>query len=100
MPRRTGRLGNFFTESSRYSESHGVRIGMRTARAERLLHQLVYVGCEEDIHLGGMRGLTVAFTDGKARRMRRSQVLHLIGGHVFAFALHGGRSEVGVFDCL
>jgi hypothetical protein len=55
--RRTGRLGNFYTESSRFSERHGVRIGMHTAKAERLLHQLVYVGCEEDIRLGGMRGL-------------------------------------------
>ena len=55
--RRTGRLGNFYTQSSRFSERHGVRIGMHTAKAERLLHQLVYVGCEEDIRLGGMRGL-------------------------------------------
>jgi len=26
--------------------------------------------------------------------------LHLIGGHVYAFAFHGGRSDLGVFDCL
>jgi hypothetical protein len=32
--------------------------------------------------------------------MRSSDALHLIGGHVYAFALHGGRSELGVFDCL
>jgi hypothetical protein len=97
---RTGRLGNFYTESSEFSERHGVRIGMRTAKAERLLHQIVYVGCEEDIHLGGRSGLTVAFTGGAARKLHESQGLHLIGGHVYAFALHGRRSELGVFDCL
>ena len=96
---RTGRVGNFYTESSRFSERHGVRIGMHTAKAERLLQQVIYVGCEENIHLGGRRGLTVAFTGGRARKLQNA-ALHLIGGHVFAFALHGGRSELGVFDCL
>jgi hypothetical protein len=98
---RTGRLGNFYTESSRYYERHGVRIGTPTAKAERLLHKLVYVGCEANIELGAMRGLTVAFTGGRAKRLRGStDGLHLIDGHVFAFALHGGHSDLGVFDCL
>jgi hypothetical protein len=97
--RRTRRLGNFYTESSRFSERHGVRIGMRTAKAEHLLQRLAYLGCEEDIHLGGRVGLTVAFTGGRTQTLRNS-ALHLIGGHVYAFALHGGRSELGVFDCL
>jgi hypothetical protein len=35
--RRTGRLGDFYTESSRYYERDGVHIGTPTARAERLL---------------------------------------------------------------
>jgi hypothetical protein len=43
--RRTGRLGNFYSASASFSESHGVRIGMRTAKAEQLVHKLVYVGC-------------------------------------------------------
>ena len=34
---RTGTLGDFYTTSRRYSESHGVRIGMKTAEAEHLL---------------------------------------------------------------
>jgi hypothetical protein len=97
--RRTGRLGNFYTQSSRFSERHGVRIGMHTAKAERLLHRVVYVGCEENIHLGGQRGLTVAFTGGRAQKLQNA-ALRLTGGHVYAFALHGGRSELGVFDCL
>ena len=98
--RRTGRLGNFYTESASYSERHGVRIGMPTAKAERRLHRLVYVGCEANIVLGGRTGLTVAFTGGKPRRLRGSNGLHLVGGHVYAFALHGGRSDLGIFDCM
>jgi hypothetical protein len=94
---RTGRLGAFFTTSPRYAERHGVRIGMPTAVAERLLHQRVYVGCEADLHLGS---LTVAFSGGALRKDRRSPGLRLVGGHVFAFAIHGGRDDVGVFDCL
>jgi hypothetical protein len=98
---RTGRLGDFFTTSPRYGERHGVRIGMATAKAERLLHKLVYVGCEENIHVGGARGvLTVAFSGGTPRKMHNSMGLHLIGGHVYGFALHGRRSELGIFDCM
>jgi hypothetical protein len=94
---RTGRLGDFYTTSPRYSESHGVRIAMPTAAAERILHRRVYVGCEENLRIGL---LTVAFAGGVAQRASGSQGLRLIGGHVFAFAVHGGRSDVGVFDCL
>ena len=89
---RGGRLGTFFTTSRRYRERHGVRIGMPTATAERLLERRVFVGCESNIYLGH---LTIAFVGG--RRGRRG---YLIGGHVGAFALHGRRHDVGVFDCL
>jgi hypothetical protein len=98
---RTGRLGDFYTSSARYYEIHGVRIGTPTAKAERLVHKLAYVGCEENIYLGkGGRSLTIAFDGGSPRKLSGSDGLHLVGGHVFAFALHGPRSDVGVFDCL
>jgi hypothetical protein len=98
---RTGRLGDFYTTSPRYHESHGVRIGMPTAKAEHLVHKLVYVGCEENIYLGtGGSSLTIAFGGGSPHKVRGSGALHLVGGHVYAFALHGYRSDVGVFDCL
>ncbi len=97
----TDKLGNFFTTSTRYSERRGVQIGMSTASAERLLHRLVYVGCEENIHLGPARaGLTVGFVGGSPRKTSGSTALRLSGGHVYAFALHGHRSELGVFDCM
>ena len=44
--------------------------------------------------------LTVAFTGGVGQASRGSPGLHLVGGHVYAFAAHGGRSDIGVFDCL
>ena len=94
---RTRRLGDFYTISPHYEESHGVRIGMATATAERILHQRVYVGCEENLRVGA---ITVAFTGGVGRTSRGSSGIRLIGGHVYAFAAHGGRSDVGIFDCL
>jgi hypothetical protein len=89
---RTGRLGDFYTTSTRYVESHGVRLGTRSAVAERRLHQRLYLGCEENIELGS---LAIAFAGGAPGAKR-----HVTGAHVYAFALHGGRSDVGIFDCL
>lgn len=91
-----GRLGTFYTTSARYREEHGVRIGMSTARAELLVRRRIPVGCEENIYLGrGGASLTIAFAGG-----RRGSDGYLIGGHVYAFALHSRRHDVGVFDCL
>jgi hypothetical protein len=97
----TGKLGDLYTSSARYIEVHGVRIGMRSGDAEHLLHQRLYAGCEENIHLGSQAAsLTVAFAGGVIRKESASSALHVIGGHVFAFVLHGRRNDVGVFDCL
>jgi hypothetical protein len=98
MNQRTGKLGDFYTSSAKYSEVHGVRIGMKTGAAERLLHEPVDVGCEDLILLGKRnRTLTIAFAGGVDRHTGPSG---LLGGHVYAFALHGHRSDIGVFDCL
>ena len=71
---------------------------MRTANAERLLHKRVGVGCEALILLG--KALTIGFTGGSEQAAGRSGSLRLHGGHVYAFALSGYRSAVGIFDCL
>ncbi|HEX6699609.1 MAG TPA: hypothetical protein VF101_02670 [Gaiellaceae bacterium] len=93
---RTGRLETFFTTASSYSESHGVRVGMPTATAERLLRKPRKVGCESDIYLYGSRAtLTVAFVGGKAQ-----ENLRVLGGHVFGFVLHSKRWDAALFDCL
>ena len=93
---RTRKLGDFYTTSARYEERHGVRIGMATATVERILHRRVYVGCEENLREGF---LTVAFAGGVGRAGEGAG-LHLVGGHVYAFATHGGRNDIGIFDCL
>jgi hypothetical protein len=97
LNRRTRKLGDFYTSSARYSERHGVHIGMSTAAAEHILHQRVYVGCEENLGVGL---LTIAFDGGVGRRSSDSPELRLVGGHVYAFALDGRRSAIGIFDCL
>ena len=98
---RTRKLGDFYTSAGRYSESHGVSIGMSTARAERLLHKRASVGCGEEILLGKRnRTLTIALTGGSIRNTGPSGALRLSGGHVYAFALHGWNSDIGIFDCL
>jgi hypothetical protein len=93
----TGRLETFFTASGRYSEGHGVRIGMPTAAAERRLPKRLFAGCEENIYLSSEGAdLTIAFEGGTSRR----PFLHVRGGRVYAFVLHSERSDAGVFDCL
>ena len=95
--RRTGRLETFFTSAARYSEGHGVRIGMPTAAAERRLQKRLVEGCEENIYLSSATAdLTIAFSGGTFQRPS----LHVTGGHVYAFVLHSHRTDAGVFDCM
>ena len=92
---RTGKLETFSTSSPQYSEGHGVRIGMKQADAEQLLHQRLRIGCTTALHVGGRNGsLTVVFAGGVGRGTSIS------GAHVDAFVLHGHRRDAGVFDCL
>lgn len=94
---RTGRLMSFTTTDRRYSETHGVHVGMSTAEAERLLHRRVRaIGCNyADIQLGalGPRStlLLVQFTGGVAKPPRYD----LVGGHVADFHV----DTLGLFDC-
>ena len=75
---RSARLGAVYTDDPRYRESHGVRIGMPTAEAERRLHRHLRVGCETAIYLrSGRATLTVAFSGGRVQRDGT-----VIGGHV------------------
>jgi hypothetical protein len=92
----TGHLGTFFTDSSRYVESRGVRIGMPQAQAEDILHKQVVPGCETNLYFRTpTASLTIAFDGGKTT----GTPLKLVGGHVGAFVLHG-HDDVEVFDCL
>src|SRR5207249_7407726 len=91
------RLGLFYTTDSRYRERHGVRVGMRTAAAERVLHQRLHEACEANIYLDGPQAsLTVVFK-GKAMVSRRNGTVS--GGHVYALVHHGNHHDPGVFEC-
>ncbi|HEX6700607.1 MAG TPA: hypothetical protein VF101_07735 [Gaiellaceae bacterium] len=98
VDRRSGRLETFFTSAARYQEAHGVRIGMPTPAAERLLHRRLFAGCGTSIFLSSARGdLTIHFAGGTSPGEGRMRVT---GGHVAAFVLHSRRRDAGVFDCL
>jgi hypothetical protein len=95
---RSGRLGVFYTVGLRYRESHGIRVGMRTAAAERLLGRRLRAGCEDNIHLSGPKAwLTIAFS---GRDIRVNADGMVTGGHVYALVLHGLRHDPGVFECM
>jgi hypothetical protein len=93
---RSGQLGVVYTDDPRYRESHGVRIGMPTAEAERLLRRRLHGGCMTAIYLkSGRATLTVAFSGGRVRRDGT-----VVGGRVVAFMLHGLRHDPGIAECL
>jgi len=95
LDRRTGKLETFSTSSRQYSEGHGVRIGMKQADAERLLHRRLTVGCTAALHFGSPTGsLSIDFAGGA------ESGTSVEGAYVDAFVLHGHRRDAGVFDCL
>jgi hypothetical protein len=93
---RSNTLETFYTVSDRFVEKHGVRVGMPTAEARRLLHIRLLAGCEENIYLHTRDALlTIAFAGGILHRDTT-----VTGGKVQALALHWARRDAGVFDCL
>jgi hypothetical protein len=93
--RRTGKLETFYTSSSEYSEGHGVRIGMKQAEAEGLLHRRLVFGCTAALHFESPTGsLSIEFTGGT------EDGTSIKGAHVDAFVVHGHHRDAGIFDCL
>jgi len=93
---RSGRLGMFYTAESRFVESHGVKVGMTTSEAERLLKRQLHVGCEPNIYLRSARAsLTIGFSGGVVRHDGT-----LNGGHVSVLVLHGRLHDPGLFECI
>jgi hypothetical protein len=93
---RSGRLGTFYTVDPRYRLSRGVRVGMPTREAERLLRLRVHVACVAAIYLtSGRATLTVLFSGGALHRDGT-----MSGGHVDALVLHALRHDPGVFECM
>jgi hypothetical protein len=93
--RRTGKFETFSTSSPQYSESHGVRIGMKQADAEHLLRRRLTLGCTTALHFDSPTGsLSIDFVGGVEHGTS------IRGAHVGAFVLHGKHRDAGVFDCL
>ncbi|HEX4304853.1 MAG TPA: hypothetical protein VHZ54_02345 [Solirubrobacterales bacterium] len=94
----TGRLGTFFTSMPTFRDNHGVFVGMRTAKADRLEGKKAVEGCLEGIAISSPSAtFHVIITGGHARR--RGNELVVRGGRVGALVLHGRSDDVGVFDC-
>jgi hypothetical protein len=92
---RHGRLEVFYTIQARYVDSRGVRVGMPTAIAERLLRKRVRAGCFTGIWLSSPQAtMTVSFDGGTIRHNAT-----LRGGHVSVFVLHGLHDDTGLFEC-
>lgn len=95
------KLGLFFTLVRKpYSESHGLRIGMATSRAERLLHRKIYLGprCGPEVGLQSKRAwLSIFFDGGNSNHFHPGGLL--VGGHVDSFYLHSKDRDPGVTDC-
>jgi hypothetical protein len=91
----SGRLETFFTTSARYAEGHGVQMRAPQARAERLLHRHLVVGCETNLYVSSpAAALTIAFEGGVER------MTSVTGAHVYALVLHSRQRDAGVFDCM
>jgi hypothetical protein len=92
---RTRKLETFYTSSPAFSEGHGVRIGMTQARAERLLHRRLSVGCTTALYFESSTGsLSIEFNGGTERGTA------IKDARVDAFVVHGHRRDAGIFDCL
>jgi hypothetical protein len=92
---RTGKLETFFTSSPTYSETHGVRFGMKQAEAERRLHLRLTTGCTAAFHFESPTGsLSIEFSDGSLNGTA------IKGSHVDAIVVHSKRRDAGVFDCI
>jgi len=95
LDRAGGKLETFFTSSPAYEESHGVRIGMKQAEAERLLHRRLTVGCTTALYFASPTGsLSVDFAGGAGHGTA------IKGARVDAFVVHGHDRDAGIFDCL
>jgi hypothetical protein len=93
----TGTLAQFFTDTKHYVESHGLRVGMPTRRADKLAHRQARGGCSTGMYISSSAArLVIPFRGGT----EQNRNLLLEGGSVEAFALDSKTQNVGVWDCL
>ena len=89
---RTGRLVAFETSSRRYVGPRAVRVGTRSAVAERLLHRRLLSGCGQYLGFTTNRvSLTLDFIAGTVRPDRS-----VVGAHLADMTVTSRRHDVGV----
>jgi hypothetical protein len=94
--RRTGRFADFETSSRNYVGPRGVRVGTRSAVAERLLHQRLRSACGENLGFTTRRALlTLEFVGGSVGPAR-----HVVGAHLADIVLTSPRHDVGLYASL
>lgn len=94
----TGRLGTFFTSMPGFRDTHGVDVGMRTAKADRLEGVKALGGCLEGISFTTSAGTYHVIITGGHIHPRGNRLV-VRGGRVGALVLHSRTNDVGVFDC-
>jgi hypothetical protein len=95
---KTGRLGTFFTSMPGFRDAHGVFVGMRTAKADRLEGKKAIGGCGEGIFTTTPSGTYHVVIAGGHTHPRGNELV-VRGGRVGALVLHSRTDDVGVFDC-
>jgi hypothetical protein len=96
-----GTLVYFATTQRYFRDSHGVRIGMRTARADRLAHRKAIGGCLDVLALRTPSAVLMAFIRGGDVRTpsRANGSLEVHGGRVSAFLIESIPDSLGIFNC-
>lgn len=94
----TGRLGTFFTSMMGFRDAHGVFVGMRTAKADRLEGRKAVGGCLEGIAIQSPASIFHLVITGGHTHLRGNELV-VRGGRVGALVLHSRSHDVGVFDC-
>jgi hypothetical protein len=95
---KTDRLGTFFTSMPGFRDAHGVFVGMRTAKADRLEGKKATGGCGQGIFTTTPSGTYHVVISGGHTHPRGNELV-VRGGRVGALVLHSRRNDVGVFDC-
>jgi hypothetical protein len=98
----SGKLAVFRTTDSRYVGPHGIRVGTRTATAERALHKKAVVGCGSTLSVDTKDAyLTLWFYGGKTHIVRQPRYfIHQVGGRVGELIVHSVKPNPGVIDCV
>lgn len=96
----SGTLGQFFTTSRAYRDTHGTRVGMATAAASAREHRAFLVGCATGMYIRTHSATLVIEVIGGHDGKPNSHGIPVTGGHVELLAVDSNKHDPGVFDCV